>query len=306
MDEPSGQIQDLSRDQMVVLKDGRSLGFSTSGSPDGIPVFLFHGTPGSRLGYSPDEKFNNLPGVFMIFPERPGYGISSPKPDRTLTDWPDDVIELADQLGLARFAVAGGSGGGPHVLACAWKNPERVFAAFIFGSPMPVESLKETKGMAFGNRINFYIGTRMPWLIRFVLKSNARTLMKNPNKYLQAVAKQMDPSDRIVLEDENARAAIIEHLKEAYRQGSEAQFIDGQLTMTTRPWGFSLGDIRIPVHGWHGENDTLVPKSLARRYSEIPGANVRIVPNVGHLLTENAEVVDEFENALRKEWRRAQ
>jgi pimeloyl-ACP methyl ester carboxylesterase len=51
--------------------------------------------------------------------DRPGYGGSTPQPDRTVADAAADVAALADQLQVGRFAVWGASGGGPHALACA-------------------------------------------------------------------------------------------------------------------------------------------------------------------------------------------
>ena len=39
------------------------------------------------------------------------------------------MAALADELGFDRFGVTGGSGGGPHVLACAALLPDRVVRA---------------------------------------------------------------------------------------------------------------------------------------------------------------------------------
>ncbi len=55
-------------------------------------------------------------------------GLSTFKPYRRLLDWPDGVVELADNLPLDRFAVVGFSGGGPYALACAYKIPHRLTA----------------------------------------------------------------------------------------------------------------------------------------------------------------------------------
>ena len=52
-------------------------------------------------------------GIRLIGLDRPGIGRSDPKAGYQLLDWPDDVMELADQLGIERFAVEGLSGGGP-------------------------------------------------------------------------------------------------------------------------------------------------------------------------------------------------
>jgi pimeloyl-ACP methyl ester carboxylesterase len=49
-----------------------------------------------------------------IAPDRPGLGLSDLKRGRKILDWPADVIELADALQIARFAVVGISGGGPY------------------------------------------------------------------------------------------------------------------------------------------------------------------------------------------------
>ncbi len=89
------------------LSDGRTLGFRCIGDPGGRPVLFFHGTPGSRLVFSESDPIAQIPGVRLITPERPGYGISDPKPDRVLLDWADDVAEMADGLGIRTFAVAG-------------------------------------------------------------------------------------------------------------------------------------------------------------------------------------------------------
>lgn len=293
-------------DQKIRLTDGRDLSFLTGGDLEGIPVFFFHGAPGSRFVFSDQDISELPPRVFWIFPERPGYGLSTPQPHRALTGWPTDVIELADQLGIERFAVAGHSGGGPHALVCAWKYPSRVFSAFLFASPAPVESIRATKGMVFGNRINFFLGSRMQWLVRYLMRSAAKTMLNNPEKFLDAVTRQMCPSDRVIMENvmknENQREFLIKGIKEAYRQGSEAQFIDGQVMMSTRPWGFALSEIKVPVHVWHGEEDTLVTASMASRFREIPNANVRMIPNAGHLVMDVPSVAEEFRHALLAEW----
>jgi len=48
-----------------------------------------------------------------------------------------DVAALADELGFDRFGVTGGSGGGPHVLACAALIPDRVVRAICIVGVAP-------------------------------------------------------------------------------------------------------------------------------------------------------------------------
>ncbi len=107
----------------ITLCDGRGLGFAEFGDLQGRPVFYFHGFPGSRLEAKLAEKISLDTHVRFIGIDRPGYEFSSVKPARTFFDWPDDVAELADALGVDRFSILGVSGGGPYAAACRKSRP---------------------------------------------------------------------------------------------------------------------------------------------------------------------------------------
>lgn len=84
------------QDNTMKLSDGRTLGFSDYGKLNGIPIFLFHGTPGSRIMGLENELLIDKFGIRVIAPERPGYGLSDPKPERTIEDWATDMGAMAD------------------------------------------------------------------------------------------------------------------------------------------------------------------------------------------------------------------
>src|SRR4051794_8100368 len=111
---------------LLALPDGRSLCFAEWGDPAGFPVLTLHGTPGSRLNRHPDAEQYARAGARVITYDRPGYGGSTRRPGRSVVDCVEDVAALADHLGLDRFAVTGGSGGGPHALAVAARLGDRV------------------------------------------------------------------------------------------------------------------------------------------------------------------------------------
>jgi pimeloyl-ACP methyl ester carboxylesterase len=109
--------------------DGRTLTIAEWGDPDGFPVFFLHGTPGSRfVGQAFSGAYASV-GARVITYDRPGYGGSDRFRGRRVVNSVADVSAIADSLGIERFAVSGGSWGGPHSLAVAARLPERVTRA---------------------------------------------------------------------------------------------------------------------------------------------------------------------------------
>jgi pimeloyl-ACP methyl ester carboxylesterase len=97
----------------------------------------------------PSVPISEVRGARIITADRPGFGFSDPRPGRTLTDWARDVAELADALGIRRFFLAGVSGGGPYVLACAHALPDRVLRATVLGGAGPTDARRVLKGIAW-------------------------------------------------------------------------------------------------------------------------------------------------------------
>jgi len=113
----------------TATSNGRTLTFAEWGDRDGFPVFTLHGTPGSRLLRHYDESKYAQVGARVITYDRPGYGGSDRSRGRGVVDCVADVAAIADTLGVERFPVTGGSGGGPHALAVAARLPDRVTRA---------------------------------------------------------------------------------------------------------------------------------------------------------------------------------
>lgn len=51
------------------------------------------------------------------------------QPNRRITDWPADIQAFVSHVRVSRFAVLGGSGGGPYALACAHALPKEMLSA---------------------------------------------------------------------------------------------------------------------------------------------------------------------------------
>jgi pimeloyl-ACP methyl ester carboxylesterase len=110
------------------MPDGRTVGFATYGPDDGTPVVWCHGGPGSRLEPAGFEPFLGDLGLRLIGIDRPGYGMSSLRPGRSVADWVPDGLAVVDALGVDRFLAIGVSTGGAYALALASTAPDRVRA----------------------------------------------------------------------------------------------------------------------------------------------------------------------------------
>ena len=164
----------------------------------------------------------------MLAVDRPGYGRSTAHPDRTYRDFAADVEELADHLGLGRFAVVGFSSGGPHALACAaLLGPERVVAAGSVSSDAPYHQLglvEQIYGVA-----DVTLSAMLPRKAK--------------------VASGMRASYGGMKREERRDAALAD-LDEATAQGYEGAASDAVLE-AAESWGFELENIACPVLLWN-------------------------------------------------------
>jgi pimeloyl-ACP methyl ester carboxylesterase len=268
--------------QRLTLADGRRLGYAEYGDPSGKPLFFFPGTPSGRLFHHPDESIAVSVGARIIALDRPGYGLSDFQPRRTILDWPQDVVQLGNALKLDRFAVAGISGGGPYVAACALKIPDRLTAAGIVSGVGPTDGPGRTRGMSRERRLGVMVGRHTPWLTRPLLwlKSNPQ---RDAGRYFEGIAAQSSRTDRAILARPEVRSMLIQNWMDATRAGLRGYAWETRLF--SRPWGFRLEDIRMQVHLWHGEEDASVPLSLAQHVAQaIPDCHATLVHSEGHFL----------------------
>lgn len=266
---------------MVRLRDGRRLGYAEYGDPGGSPVFAFHGIPGSRLMLRVSHEPARRQSIRLIAPDRPGFGLSNPQPGRTVADWPDDLLELADQLHIARFGVLGFSGGGPYAAACAWRIPDRLRQVAIVSGLAPVAGAEATPHLPWRNRLLLRLGDRAPRLTRGALGLGALTWKRAPGLAFGIALAFSAPPDRPIVRRPLVRSAIVDGIREGVREGSSG--MAHELRLFARPWGFSLREIRRPVRLWHGEADRLVPVDMGRHLADLlPACRAEFVPGAGH------------------------
>lgn len=268
--------------QTLVLKDGRKLGYAEYGDLQGKAVFHFNGSGSSRLEHPADESILMDLGIRFIATDRPGHGISDPQPDRQLLDWPEDVCQLADHLGVERFYVEGHSAGGPHALACAHQLPERVLAGAIISGVAPPERPHPYKGMPFPNRLLLFCERRVPIIVPLIRRSMYSMFSGDTEKAAQTLLASFPPVDQRIAEKPEYLEQMVASIQEGYRQGWQGPAQDDIITNT--PWGFRVEDIKVRIDIWQGEVDKNVPLNQGQYQQEkILNSRLTVLPGQAHL-----------------------
>jgi len=258
-------------------------------------VISCHGTPGCRLPGGWAEAAEAA-GARFIQPDRPGYGLSDFNPDQSLLAWARDVAELADSLELGRFAVVGASGGGPYAAACAYALPERVSALALVCGVGPFWDVPEVDACATeltGAWIRELVdlARRDPddamAHAREECEQDAAMVERDPAIWVQFwfESEDMPDADRKVAARIHVREWLVASLHESLRGGIEG-YVQDELILTVRPWGFHAAEISVPTHLWHGERDTLAPVGAARYLAAAMwGSQARFFPGEGHMIS---------------------
>ncbi|MFC1415312.1 alpha/beta fold hydrolase [Streptacidiphilus cavernicola] len=267
--------------------DGRLLMVSEWGKRTGVPVFVLHGTPGSRLGVAPRSSVLFRLGVRLIAYDRPGYGRSDRDRGRTVASAAADLRAVAEQLGIDRFAVVGRSGGGPHALACAALLPDLVTRAAAMVSLAPLAGPDGMgsawyDGMTEGNVEAYTRAAGGIAVLAPELDARSRSLREDPSLMISQLLKGAQAADQKVISDSGIRRLLRDNYREAVRNSADG-WIDDALAFT-RDWGFPLDRIRADVLLWHGDEDAFVPVGHSRwLHRRIPGSQLRVVPGKAHL-----------------------
>jgi pimeloyl-ACP methyl ester carboxylesterase len=285
-------IMPMEQEGTARAADGRTLAFVQRGAPEGVPVLVCHGTPGSRLTRHHDPTIYERHGVKMVAYDRPGYGRSDPKPGRSVADAASDIEAIADELGFERFAVVGGSGGGPHALACGALLGDRVLrvGALVTPAPSDTDDFDFLEGQADLNVKEFGAALEGREALEAFLQPYADELARDPETVVEQIAAELPEVDRAILARPEYRAIMIESFVEAARQGVLG-WADDDLAFT-KPWGFELDDVTADTRVWQGELDVLAPRAHGEYVAgRLPNASFELLEGGGHLLDEEWGVV---------------
>lgn len=272
-------------DATLRLRDGRRFQMLEVGKSDGPPIFHCHGNGSSRLEVLTVAAAAEQLGVRLMSLDRPGIGRSDPKPGYRLLDWPADVVEVADQLGIEQFAVEGLSGGAPFALACAYTIPQRLTACGLI-SPATGPFLRQAGSFALRSEV--WMLVHLPWLVRALFRLSMRFSGSDETSLEQKLVRagsRLGVADQQVLSLPEVRKAFAQATAECFRQAADAATQDG--LVYSRPWGFQVEAITFEqMFLWQGEQDRVMPAAAARLLAQaLPHCIATFYPHEGHLST---------------------
>jgi pimeloyl-ACP methyl ester carboxylesterase len=248
-------------------------------------LIYHHGTPAA--GRMEPDLISGAAAVGLRVAQvvRPGYANSTRQPGRTVADVVPAVVAVADALGAERFVTLGWSGGGPHALATAALLPDRCAGAIclagvaMYGDP----DIDFLEGMGEDNIAEFNAAVAGPTALAEFLNGAADSGLRD------VTGAQLVDALRTLLPEVDQReltGTAGEQMAESIRWSLSTGiwgWLDDDLAFT-RPWGFELASIAVPVQVWQGSEDLMVPAShgpwLADR---IPDCSRHLVAGQGHL-----------------------
>jgi pimeloyl-ACP methyl ester carboxylesterase len=276
-------------DRQVRLKDGRMLGYRESGIATGRPVLYFHGALGSALEWPLDPQSAARAGLRLIGVDRPGYGGSDAAPGRRLTDWPEDVRQLADGLGIGRFRIIAWSAGTGYALACGVAMPERIERMDLVGAAVP-ESYPDGRELRNRDFVFFAaLAQRAPGMAYAGLRTIIARRAAEPDWFEWRLTRALSAVDRqVCAEPRIYRAMQRSHASGECRLGSG---VIADLVNLGGEWGFRASAVKVPVVMWQGGQDALTPGVRNLQLTrELPQVRRHEFPEEGHFLLYRHEM----------------
>ncbi len=290
---------------------GHEIYYEECGNPDGIPALIVHGGPGG--GSNPTmRRFHDPDRYRIVLFDQRGCGRSTPHASiENNTTWHlvEDMERLRERLGIHKWQLLGGSWGSTLALAYAETYPERVSSLILRG----IFLLRRRE-------LEWFYQDGCSWIFPDAFEAYQRLIPPHERSdMIAAYHRRLTDSDKR-LQIEAARAWSI-------WEGATLSLVpDPDRIRMFGAESYALAFARIECHyfvnrgffeedGWllsnagrlkdipgviiHGRYDVVTPvKSAWDLKRAWPKADLRIVPDAGHAMTEPG-IVHELVGATR-------
>ncbi|WP_439382565.1 alpha/beta fold hydrolase [Amycolatopsis lexingtonensis] len=250
-----------------------NLAYDDLGPRDGQPVLLVHGHPFDRSMWRPQTEYLAARGHRVVTPDLRGYGGSRTEDTETGLDvFANDLVGLADHLGLDRFVLGGLSMGGQIVMQLVADHPARVEALLLADT---------------------FAGLDTPEAKQARYDTAARITEAGMERYADELLPKM-----ISKRTRATRPDVEAHVRKMMRDAPEEGAAAALRGRAGRPdYTPTLKHIAVPTLVVVGSEDEFTPVADAELiHREIAGSTLVVVEGAGHL--PNLERETEFDDAL--------
>ncbi|EFC41943.1 hypothetical protein NAEGRDRAFT_80515 [Naegleria gruberi] len=257
----------------VMLNSGRWLSYEEYGntSTKTRVVFFFHSIGQSRLETPTNEhdSIGKRYGIRFIHVDRPGYGQSSQQKSRSFLSFARDIAQMSNILDIEQYSVIGVSSGSCYAWACAYLNIDnKVVSCSILSGELPYLYIPPSQTSRFLKDTSLLVN----YLPKFIFKGLLNTALKStvfsePERFSGYVRQSSYFSKENIEDLQNFCSNCVLSMREGMNAFGVTEVIR-ELKMEREDWNFSLKDVSIPVHMWHGEHSLILPLPLLK--SAIP------------------------------------
>ena len=261
--------RDINGVKGVMLPSGRWLSYEEYGATSSKTrvIIFFHSLGHSRLEL-PNNDHDSIAkrlNVRFIHVDRPGYGQSTQQKSRTFLSFAKDIAHLSNILEIEQYAVMGISSGAPYAWACSYLNIEnKVIACSILSGDLPYHFIPHRQMSRFLKDVSLFVHYVPSPIFKLILNlALSGTLFREPEKFTAYIRQSAYFSKENIEDLQIFCSHCILSMREGLNANGVAEIIR-ELKMERSDWGFSLKDISIPLHIWHGESSQIVPLHLVK------------------------------------------
>ena len=279
------EIQELQKSvQFFKTAADKKIAYYQYGDLNGEPILFMHGSGShihAMLWHKPAKEY----GFHIIVPDRPGIGRSDFLTDWTLQNYATDLVALAGELGISKFAVAGISGGGPSLMALARYYPDYLKCVISMACSMPLYTdSKMLSKLGFTDRLYALVGAKAPLSVfkfQFYILKIVMSIIKSPKLFKKMFNSSLCAADKKLFADENFQYLFVSDFKELFNSGSVGAAYDGQSNY--KKWGFDIAEINFPIEIFHGTDDKFVPLQFSEYLlDKVKGSTLNRIEQAGH------------------------
>lgn len=277
---------------LLSLQDGRILQWADNDVQSHQAIVLHHGTTISLDVWRSWLRFGADRNVRIIAINRPGIDQSTRKKGRNISSDIDDLNELLEELGIARFVAIGWSGGGARALGSGLLNKcvaiHTVASIARFEDRVPESFRGLTEEQIERNR-SFQGNYEKMFDFRKVTHEEDLALT------YESVLEMLSTLPQYKSFENEYREFSRDFKDSIYNVCKNGPEIDADdIYANANPWGFSIDDIKQPVTLWHGVKDEGVAIGRSEYLAgRLTNAKLHTLPDQDHV-----SIVVEYREAI--------